>query len=126
VAAPPAAASPASVATTGAPAGIAAPAGPVPSNPLRPEPIKGVKEYGAKRGSYQLDANDAKALAEAVENMNWHVDNFWSQFNRGPASIDELKKWDYPMYLKGWPNPPPGKKWVLSGNSAQVRLDNDK
>lgn len=84
-------------------------------------PMKGITEYGAKRGTFQMP-NDPKAIEKIVENMNWHLENFWSQHQRAPKDINELKAWDFPMHLPGWPIPPAGKNWAFDPTGGRIFL----
>ncbi len=68
---------------------------------------------------------DPKEIARITQVLDWYAENFVSKHDRVPT-IEELKAWkdpNYPFPFKAWPNPPPGKKWVINPKSGQFRLE---
>ncbi|MEW6302807.1 MAG: hypothetical protein AB1705_05005 [Verrucomicrobiota bacterium] len=98
------------------------PPGTVPaSQPAANEPIITI---GNTSGQYSKEE-----LENIIQHLDWHGENFASKFERPPKSIEELKAWkdpNYPLGMKEWPKPPPGKKWVMNPQSAQFSLADDK
>ncbi|MEW6302809.1 MAG: hypothetical protein AB1705_05015, partial [Verrucomicrobiota bacterium] len=71
-------------------------------------------------GSYSKEE-----LANIIQHLDWHAENFASKFERPPKSIEELMAWkdpNYPLGMKEWPKPPPGKKWAMDPVSGQFSL----